>query len=267
MAGGGAEFEGVAWAGSGAGGPAGGFLGVVAGFAEPGAVGVAGGGSGARGATDGATDYGKNGATDYGKNGAPDSGGRGGHGTGGLTGASPAFAIWLRRLYTAPGPGDLVAMDSRARLFPPGLRRFIEARDDTCRTPYCDAPIRHHDHIIPWRHGGPTSHANGAGLCEACNHTKEATGWRVEPHPGPGASSTTRARHTLIIHTPTGHNYHSTAPRLPGTSLSDTSWAATPLAGTAPPGSRRRKRQLLHQAKSLKRVALKRAHAKGAAAA
>ena len=30
--------------------------------------------------------------------------------------------VWLRRLYTAPGSGDLVAMESRARLFPPGLR-------------------------------------------------------------------------------------------------------------------------------------------------
>ena len=37
--------------------------------------------------------------------------------------------IWLRRLYTAPGTGNLIAMDSRARLFPAGLRRFIQARD------------------------------------------------------------------------------------------------------------------------------------------
>ena len=70
----------------------------------------------------------------------------------------PAFNPWLRRLYTHPGTGELVAMDSRARLFPPGLRRFIQARDDTCRTPYCDAPIRHLDHIIPWHAGGTDHH-------------------------------------------------------------------------------------------------------------
>ena len=64
---------------------------------------------------------------------------------------------WVRRLYTAPGTGDLVAMDSRRRLFPAPLRRFIQIRDDTCRTPYCDAPIRHHDHIIPWHKDGPTT--------------------------------------------------------------------------------------------------------------
>ena len=119
------------------------------------------------------------------------------------------LTVWLRRLYTAPGTGDLTAMDSRARLFPPGLRRFIQARDDTCRTPYCDAPIRHLDHIIPWHHNGTTTRNNGAGLCEACNHTKELPGWSSRPRPGP--------RHTLDVTTPTGHTYHSTAPPPPGT--------------------------------------------------
>jgi hypothetical protein len=104
------------------------------------------------------------------------------------------FKTWVRRLYTAPGTGDLVAMDSRRRLFPAPLRRFIQIRDDTCRTPYCDAPIRHHDHIIPWHDCGPTSLSNGAGLCEACNHTKELPGWKAKPRPGP--------RHTIELTTP-----------------------------------------------------------------
>ena len=116
--------------------------------------------------------------------------------------------VWLRRLYTAPATGELTAMDSRARLFPPGLRRYLTARDDTCRTPYCDAPIRHFDHITPWHHNGPTTRNNGAGLCEACNHTKETPGWSSRPRPGP--------RHTLDVTTPTGHSYQSTAPPLPG---------------------------------------------------
>jgi hypothetical protein len=47
---------------------------------------------------------------------------------------------WFRRLYTAPGTGDLVAMDSRRRLFPAPLRRFIQIRDDTCRTPTATPP-------------------------------------------------------------------------------------------------------------------------------
>ncbi|MDQ0854457.1 hypothetical protein QFZ79_002568 [Arthrobacter sp. V4I6] len=61
----------------------------------------------------------------------------GGAETRGVAGSDgdPQLQTWLRRLYTAPGTGDLVAMDSRARLFPAGLRRFLQARDDTCRTP------------------------------------------------------------------------------------------------------------------------------------
>ncbi|APX04516.1 HNH endonuclease [Arthrobacter sp. QXT-31] len=133
--------------------------------------------------------------------------------------------VWLRRLYTEPETGDLVAMDSKRRLFPAPLRRFIQVRDDTCRTPYCDAPIRHHDHIAPWHDDGPTSLENGAGLCEACNHTKELPGWKAQPRPGP--------RHTFEITTPTGHTYRSTAPPLPGTRL-----PGKGLSETGPPGAR-----------------------------
>jgi hypothetical protein len=119
--------------------------------------------------------------------------------------------LWVRRLYTAPGSGELVALDSKARLFPAGLKRFLQVRDDSCRTPYCDAPIRHHDHIPAWHNGGPTSARNGQGLCEACNHTKETPGWTTKPIPGP--------RHTVATTTPAGHIYHSTAPPLPGASV------------------------------------------------
>jgi 5-methylcytosine-specific restriction endonuclease McrA len=142
---------------------------------------------------------------------------------------------WLRRLYTAPRTSDLVAMDSKRRLFPPKLRRFIQVRDDTCRTPYCDAPIRHHDHIIPWHNDGPTTLANGAGLCEACNHTKEQPGWKAQPRPGP--------RHTLEITTPTGHTYQSTAPPLPGTGPAGIGRSSINLSGTSQPEQRGRPQQ------------------------
>ncbi|GAA5200491.1 HNH endonuclease signature motif containing protein [Arthrobacter gyeryongensis] len=132
----------------------------------------------------------------------------------GQRGKTQELKLWLRRLFTAPGTGELVAVDSRARLFPAGLRRFIQARDDTCRTPYCDAPIRHFDHIVPWHHGGTTSLANGAGLCEACNHTKELPGWTTQTRT---ATTSPGTRHVLDIRTPSGHHYRSTAPPLPGT--------------------------------------------------
>ncbi|BBZ52550.1 hypothetical protein MHEI_42670 [Mycobacterium heidelbergense] len=112
----------------------------------------------------------------------------------------------LRRLYTHPQAGALVAMESRARLSPRGLANFIESRDQRCRTPYCDAPIRHRDHAQPWAHGGPTSADNGLGLCERCNYTKESAGWRVS------ASIDDTHTHTAEFTTPTGTTYRSTAP-------------------------------------------------------
>ncbi|MEV8150695.1 DUF222 domain-containing protein, partial [Arthrobacter sp. NPDC080073] len=158
--------------------------------------------------------------------------------------------LWLRRLYTAPGTGELVAADSRARLFPAGMRRFIQARDETCRTPYCNAPIRHFDHIIPWRDGGTTSLANGAGLCEACNHTKELPGWTAQTRTAQTRTAQTSpgTRHELDIRTPTGHTYQSTAPPLPGTRLT----RSTDPPDTAPSHSKGHRRRLRHQAKALK---------------
>ncbi|MFG1932485.1 HNH endonuclease [Mycobacterium sp. NPDC048908] len=115
----------------------------------------------------------------------------------------------LRRLYRHPGSGALVAMESRARLFPKGLAAFIGIRDRTCRTPYCDAPIRHRDHATPRNRGGPTSALNGLGECERCNYVKETPGWQV-------STSEDNATHTADFVTPTGAAYRSTAPPLPG---------------------------------------------------
>jgi hypothetical protein len=172
---------------------------------------------------------------------------------GSLAGAFPsgaaldqAFNVWIRRLYTAPATGELVAMDSRARLFPAGLRRFIEARDDTCRTPYCDAPIRHLDHIVPWHGGGATTQANGAGLCEACNHTKETRGWKAHPTTGTNAQGVTR--HAIHLTTPTGHSYQSTAPPLPGTQR------GSPAADSGRPKELRQRKELRHRAKVHRRT-------------
>ena len=94
-----------------------------------------------------------------------------------------------------------------SRRFTGALRRFILLRDQTCRTPWCDAPIRHVDHAIASRADGPTAAANGQRLCEACNYAKEAPGWRAR---------TVRAgpRHTVRTTTTTGHTYDSTAPPL-----------------------------------------------------
>jgi hypothetical protein len=114
--------------------------------------------------------------------------------------------MWLRRIFTAPGSGQIVAVESKRRLFTPGQRRWIKLRDQYCRTPWCEAPIRHTDHVQPHDDGGATRIDNGQGLCVACNHAKQAPGWRARP--GPGGTITTV--------TPTGHRYRSRPPSLPG---------------------------------------------------
>jgi hypothetical protein len=123
--------------------------------------------------------------------------------------ADPDVHVELRRLYTAPGTGKLVAMESKSRTFPAGLRRWLEIRDQLCRTPYCDAPIRHGDHIVEHATGGPTSAHNGAGLCAHCNQVKNQPGWFSRP-------LNARGRHTYRVLTPSGRQYSSTAPPLPG---------------------------------------------------
>jgi hypothetical protein len=116
----------------------------------------------------------------------------------------------LRRLYVTPDTGRLVAMDAATELFPEGLGAFLDLRDQTCRTPWCDAPIRHHDHVTGRAAGGPTTGPNGQGLCEQCNHAKQAPGWRAHPVHGPPG-----APHTVETATPTGHRHRSAAPALP----------------------------------------------------
>ena len=118
----------------------------------------------------------------------------------------------LRRLYRHPKSGALISMESRSRCFPKGLAMFIGIRDQTCRTPYCDAPIRHRDHAVPKNKGGPTHALNGLGMCAHCNFVKESPGWGVSPSEENGV-------HTAEFVTPTGAHYRSTAPPLPGTPM------------------------------------------------
>ncbi|RCS71641.1 HNH endonuclease [Brachybacterium alimentarium] len=85
----------------------------------------------------------------------------------------PDVRAVVRRLYTHPTTGELVSMDSRARAFPPAMGRFLTWRDTSCRGPFCNASVRHHDHITPFSRGGPTSLDNGQDLCAHCNQKED----------------------------------------------------------------------------------------------
>ncbi|WP_110205009.1 HNH endonuclease [Nocardioides daejeonensis] len=116
---------------------------------------------------------------------------------------------WLRRLYAHPTSGQLIAMDSRSRVVPPALAKFITLRDQTCSTTWCDAPIRHIDHVRPVVAGGKTVAYNLQGTCEACNHAKQAPGWRQHAMTAPDG--------TVVITTRTPAGQHRATSPPPAT--------------------------------------------------
>jgi hypothetical protein len=116
--------------------------------------------------------------------------------------------VWWRRLYAAPVGGPLAGGDPDRRRFDGHLRRLIMARDRHCRDPYCDAPIRHIDHIERYTDGGLSIYPNGRGECERGNYAREMPGWNVDAV----SSGLDGQQHTIKIITPTGHSYLSRAP-------------------------------------------------------
>lgn len=114
----------------------------------------------------------------------------------------------IRRLYTLPGRKDLVAVDSKERLFKGSLRKLLQLRDPYCRTPYCNNKPRHADHIEQHSKGGKTSSRNGGMKCAFCNLAKEAPGWTEEV--------VQECPHKIKIKPPGTVEFESTSPPLVG---------------------------------------------------
>ncbi|WP_285103165.1 HNH endonuclease [Promicromonospora sp. MEB111] len=128
---------------------------------------------------------------------------------------------WLRSIYVNPH-GRLVATTSTSRFHPQGLAALLRAREQgICATTWCDAPIRHLDHVTPFIEGGPTSLDNGQGLCARCNHAKQSPGWSQK-------TTQVDGRDAVETITPTGHTYVSVAPTPP---TPVTTGNATPARG------------------------------------
>ena len=118
--------------------------------------------------------------------------------------------------------------------------RLLRVRDGVCRFPFCDAPIRHDDHVVSVTLGGATTAHNGQGLCARHNLTKARPGWRsatVEARAGGESSAASNAPEVVML-TPTGHRYGSPVPpvleRLPEPSLPDPSSAEAQLLSMLP---------------------------------
>ncbi|MGP9031599.1 HNH endonuclease [Glutamicibacter mysorens] len=114
----------------------------------------------------------------------------------------------ITRLYTAPGDQELITMDSKARIFPQKLKKFIRIRDRHCRTPFCDGLVEETDHVTQFARGGATSVSNSSGRCAICNKAKQATGWYEY--------TAFNDHHSMLICPGSAMSYRSTAPPATG---------------------------------------------------
>ena len=67
------------------------------------------------------------------------------------------------------------------------MRRWLNARDRTCRNPICQRPawLCDQDHTLAYHKGGQTCSCNLGPPCRRHHKLKQTPGWRLEqPEPG-----------------------------------------------------------------------------------
>ncbi|MBD8043488.1 DUF222 domain-containing protein [Arthrobacter sp. Sa2BUA2] len=100
-----------------------------------------------------------------------------------------------------PASGEILGVGRRRRI-PAGLKRWLQARDGTCRFPGCGVSVQSSqiDHTRPWAHGGNTVHSNLEHLCPKHHRFKTLGHWKArQPEPG-----------TIEWTSPMGRSYRTT---------------------------------------------------------
>ncbi|MCQ1951523.1 DUF222 domain-containing protein [Arthrobacter sp. zg-Y859] len=85
-----------------------------------------------------------------------------------------------------PQTGEILGV-GRRRKVPAGLRRWLRARDGTCRFPGCRVSTANADidHTVDWVKGGSTDHGNLEHLCRRHHRFKTLGYWKAcQPSPG-----------------------------------------------------------------------------------
>ena len=111
-------------------------------------------------------------------------------------------ALHWTPLLQDPATGEILNV-GRTRRVPAGLKRWLQARDGTCRFPGCSVNVTHAeiDHTTPYSHGGPTEHTNLEHLCPKHHRFKTLGHWKArQPEAG-----------TLEWNSPTGRTYTTDA--------------------------------------------------------
>lgn len=112
----------------------------------------------------------------------------------------PHVPLTIRRLITDPQTGRALDLGRRRYEVSEPLRRWIIARDRTCRFPGCSrrASACQLDHVAAWSDGGGTDASNVHALCTRHHQLKTHGGWRVSREDATGLTVWT---------SPTGRTY------------------------------------------------------------
>ncbi|MCQ2001826.1 HNH endonuclease [Arthrobacter zhaoxinii] len=109
-------------------------------------------------------------------------------------------AVGWTGLAQNPQTGEILGV-GRRRKVPAGLRRWLRARDGTCRFPGCRVSTANSDidHTTDWARGGPTDHGNLEHLCRRHHRFKTLGYWKAcQPTPG-----------VIVWTSPTGRVYRT----------------------------------------------------------
>lgn len=92
-----------------------------------------------------------------------------------------AEAVHWTPLIQDPESGEVLRVGRRRRI-PAGLKRWLQARDGTCRFPGCgvNAVRAEIDHTDPWARGGLTDHSNLEHLCPKHHRFKTLGHWKAK---------------------------------------------------------------------------------------
>ena len=132
--------------------------------------------------------------------------------------------VWLRRVYTRPADGSLVAMDSTAPRVPrTGCAGCCWSGTGPAGPPGAGPRSGTPTTSVPVADGGRPPRRNGQGLCEACNYTKQAPGWT--PRPGPDGAGDRWSRSPPPPATPTPATHHRCPATRPATTTAPTTEA------------------------------------------
>jgi len=121
--------------------------------------------------------------------------------------ADPNVAVTMRRLVTDPVTGHLLDYGRRTYEIPDPLRRYLVARDRTCRFPGCNrrAEKCQLDHATAWDDGGQTNPQNLGALCQRHHQLKTHAGWHITDSESDGSCT---------WHSPRGRRYDHNPPPL-----------------------------------------------------